>query len=143
MGTLRDLERYTFDKHPDLQARFEARKPRMKVVDALLSMRRARAMSQRNLAEKAGVSQPTIARLESADDDRLQTTEKLVEYARGLGVHVGLVFVAKDGDNCAVLETASLSEDSAVSGFLDRLRALSEECPPAPNHDNEGEVAAR
>ena len=138
--TLRSLEQYTAEKRPGFAARLKARRPRIRVIEALVKLRRGRSLSQRSLAEKAGVPQPTIARLESHADDRMQTTEKIVEYAKGCGVHVGLVFVAKDGDECAVLETASLSDDEAVSQFLSHLRFLAEKAPLDPlNSDDEKE----
>ena len=92
MKTLHDLEKYTAEKRPDLAARLEARRPRLKVIEALVKLRRARSLSQRSLAEKTGMAQPAIARLENHADERMQTTEKIVEYANGCGVHVGLVF---------------------------------------------------
>ena len=52
---------------------------------------------------------------------------------------LGWSFVAKDGDKCAVLETASLSDDEAVSRFLSHLRFLAENSPIVPPDDVEDE----
>jgi len=118
MKTLNDLKKYSCEQRPGLAERLQARRPRLKVVEALVKLRRMYSLSQRALAERAGIPQPTVARLESMSEDRIQTTEKIVEYAEACGVHVGLVFVAKDDDQCAILETVSLSDDEAVRHFM-------------------------
>ncbi|WP_410810184.1 helix-turn-helix domain-containing protein [Micromonospora sp. 067-2] len=57
----------------------------------LRALRRRADLSQRELAERAGVPQPTLARIESgrAIDPRLRTVERLV-HAAGGEVRIGV-----------------------------------------------------
>ncbi|MEH0843654.1 GNAT family N-acetyltransferase [Micromonospora sp. CPCC 205711] len=59
--------------------------PQVDLGAALRALRRAADLSQRELAERSGVPQPTIARIESGavTDPRFRTVERLVRAASG------------------------------------------------------------
>ncbi len=60
------------------------------IAEALIRWRRVRGLSQRALAERAGMHHPILARLEMGHTDpRLSTLERLAE---GLGVSVPELF---------------------------------------------------
>jgi predicted transcriptional regulator len=55
-------------------------RPAVPAVPHLKRLREGRFLTQEELAERSGVSRPTIARLESSGDDaRLKTIRKLAE----------------------------------------------------------------
>ena len=53
--------------------------PRGVPIPRLAQLRMRRALSQAMLAERAGVSRPTIARIEAGDSARFATIHKLAE----------------------------------------------------------------
>lgn len=54
----------------------------------LFELRRKRDLSQKVLADRLGVSQPTVSQLERAKDARIST---LADYVEGLGGHLRIV----------------------------------------------------
>jgi transcriptional regulator with XRE-family HTH domain len=51
-------------KDPDFAREFEALRPEFEIVDQIVALRIKRGLTQKQLAEKIGTQQPSIARLE-------------------------------------------------------------------------------
>ncbi|MCW6038683.1 helix-turn-helix domain-containing protein [Spirulina subsalsa FACHB-351] len=79
---------------PEGKAEYEKIKPRFDVAKAILEMRRTLALTQRELAEKAGIKQSHIARIESGKQSpRLET---IAGIAASVGYTVELRLVPMD-----------------------------------------------
>jgi len=78
-------------KDPEFARAYEELAPEFEIVDQIITLRRKRNMSQRDLAAKVGTQQPSIARLER----RRVTTDlgflRRVADALGADVKVSLV----------------------------------------------------
>jgi ribosome-binding protein aMBF1 (putative translation factor) len=73
---------------PEVQASYEELAPRFVVVRQLIALREQRGWSQRELADRAGMKQPQLARLETGQvEPRLDTLQRLAK-AMGCEVHV-------------------------------------------------------
>ena len=73
---------------PQVQQAYSDLEPRFAVVRQLIEMREKHGWSQRDLAERAGMKQPQLARLETGQvEPRLDTLQRLAE-AMGCRVRV-------------------------------------------------------
>ncbi len=73
---------------PEVQASYQELAPRFAVVRQLISLREQRGWSQRELADRAGMKQPQLARLETGQvEPKLDTLQRLAR-AMGCDVHV-------------------------------------------------------
>ena len=76
---------------PELQREYERLEPRFRLVEAMVRARKARNLSQRELAERVGVTKTVISRLESGEHSpRLETAYDIAE-ALGYRLDVKLV----------------------------------------------------
>lgn len=66
-------------KDPAFRAEYEALEPEFALIRQLIDLRRARGLSQRQLAERAEMQQPTIARLEGGRMAGLRTLRRVAE----------------------------------------------------------------
>lgn len=79
------------EKYPDVQEEYERLGPRFEVINALIRARKAKKLSQRELAEQLGVSKTVIARLESGEHSpRLET---VYDVAKALGMRLDVRLV--------------------------------------------------
>ena len=78
-------------KNNEFQLAYEETKIHLKIARLLEDMRLKSGLTQTELAKRAGVSQPMIARLERGDQDRIPTINKIFSC---LGYEVDLVFKA-------------------------------------------------
>lgn len=77
-------------EHPEVRAEYERLGPRYAVIEEVIRARRRAKLSQRELAERMGVKQPVVGRLESGrHDPRLDT---IVRAAEALGCDVEIKF---------------------------------------------------
>ena len=75
---------------PDYAREYEAQAPEFDAILKLIELRRKKGLSQKQLAEKAGTTQPSIARLESRKSTRnLNLLERMAD-ALGHKVTVGI-----------------------------------------------------
>lgn len=73
---------------PEVHAAYEELAPRFAVVRQLIALREQRGWSQRELADRAGMKQPQLARLETGQvEPKLDTLQRLAK-AMGCEVHV-------------------------------------------------------
>lgn len=71
-------------KDPEYRKNYMLYQVRTAIAATIKSLRENRDMTQKQLADKAGVPQPQIARLESVDDGRIPTLEQLVRIFTAL-----------------------------------------------------------
>ncbi|MBI5882967.1 MAG: helix-turn-helix transcriptional regulator [Elusimicrobia bacterium] len=71
-------------KDPEYRRNYMLYQVRTAIAAVIRSLRESRDMTQKELADKAGVPQPQIARLESVDDERIPTLEQLVRIFTAL-----------------------------------------------------------
>lgn len=75
MGRRKETRRYTYGtsfkayraeqlKDPEFAREYEALGPEFEVIEQILALRLKRGLTQRQLAERVGTQQPSIARLE-------------------------------------------------------------------------------
>ena len=80
--------RDTFLADPDVQQDYQDLAPRFSVVRQLISLREQHGWTQRELADRAGMKQPQLARLETGQvEPKLDTLQRLAE-AMGCRVRV-------------------------------------------------------
>ena len=64
---------------PQFRAEYEALDAEYALIRQLIALRIRRGLSQRQLAERAGMKQPSIARLESGRTANLQTLRRIAD----------------------------------------------------------------
>ncbi len=64
---------------PALQAEYQALEAEFALIRQLIDLRIKRGLSQRQLAERAGMKQPSIARLESGHTASLRTLQRVAD----------------------------------------------------------------
>lgn len=82
--------RKKWKKDPNFRKEYEALKPEFKLARALIEARVEAGLSQNDVAERMGTSQPTVARLESGHQPSLKTLER---YAKAVGKKVEIRLV--------------------------------------------------
>lgn len=68
---------------PSRRARIEARAKEMMAEMLLAEVRREVGLSQSDLAERLGIKQPTLSKLENQDDMQISTLRRIVESLGG------------------------------------------------------------
>jgi DNA-binding XRE family transcriptional regulator len=79
-------------KDPELKAAYDALEPEFKMAESMIRARLAKQLTQEQLAKKAGVTQNTIARLESGTNN--PTIATVSRVASALGKELRLVGLA-------------------------------------------------
>jgi ribosome-binding protein aMBF1 (putative translation factor) len=74
---------------PAIKAEYERLGPRWEAATAIIAARYARGLSQRDLARLMGVSQPVVARLESAEHS--PRIDSLAAAARAMGLRIRIM----------------------------------------------------
>jgi HTH-type transcriptional regulator/antitoxin HipB len=91
--------RDSFLADPEVQQAYTDLAPRFAVVRQLIALREERGWSQRDLADRAGMKQPQLARLETGQvEPRLDTLQRL---AAALNCNVHVSFEPADGSIAA------------------------------------------
>ena len=85
--------RKKWKKDPDFRKEYKALNPEFKLARDLIEARSKAGLSQSDVAERMGTSQPTVARLESGHKPSLKTLERYAE-AIGMKVEINLVVSA-------------------------------------------------
>lgn len=74
--------RESLEKHlsnPAVRAEYDALKPEFDLIRQLIDLRIKRGLSQRQLAKRAGMQQPSIARLEGGRGGNLRTLRRVAD----------------------------------------------------------------
>lgn len=92
-ATMNDFQKYLKKQldDPEFRAEYEAQRPELEAVRAVISARLASNMTQRELAEKSGLRQSNISRIESGSAS--PTVDTLARIAAGLGKRLKIEFV--------------------------------------------------
>lgn len=78
---------HQLSRNAELARDVEARLAELRIEQDLAALRKARGVSQRELAERLGVSQPAIAKIEAGRAKNLEL-RTVVRYAAALGARV-------------------------------------------------------
>lgn len=78
-------------KDPELRAEYEALQPEHAIIQAIIDARRSTGISQKELAEKTGIAQGDISKLENGNaNPSIRTLQRL---AAGMGMKLKIEFV--------------------------------------------------
>lgn len=88
----------TFDSYlseklrvPDIKQEYDALEPEFAIIQAMIDARKASGLTQKQLADRTGITQADISRLESGTGNpSLRTLQRL---AAGMGMRIRIDFV--------------------------------------------------
>ena len=79
---------------PEFKKEYDALEPEFTIIKALLNAREASGLTQKDLAERTGIAQGDISKLETGNaNPSLRTLQRL---AAGMGMKLKLEFVPKN-----------------------------------------------
>lgn len=79
-------------KDPELRAEYEALEPEFFIIQAIIDARKSAGLTQKQLAEKTGIAQSDISRLENGGGNpSIRTLQRL---AFGLGKALKIEFIS-------------------------------------------------
>lgn len=93
MSELRDYINEQF-KDPEFKKEWNNLEPEMEVVRAMIKARTAQNLTQKDLAEKTGINQANISKLENGNMN--PSLKLLKRLADGLGMNLRIEFVPKN-----------------------------------------------
>lgn len=80
-------------KDPEFKAEWEALQPQKAIVQAMIDARRKTGLTQKQLAERTGIAQSDISRLENGSaNPSLNTLSRLAD---GLGMQLKIEFIPR------------------------------------------------
>ena len=90
---MRDFRKYLDQQmsDPEFAAEFEAQRPEYEAIRAVIAARLESHMTQKELAEKTGIRQSNISRIENGSSSH--TVETLARIAAGLGKQLKIDFI--------------------------------------------------
>ena len=78
-------------KDPALKAEYDALEPEFSVIQAMIDARKAAGLTQKQLADKTGIAQSDISKLETCSaNPSLRTLQRL---AQGMGMKMKIEFI--------------------------------------------------
>ena len=88
-----DFQKYLNEQleDPEFAAEYEAMRPEYEVIRAVIAARLASNMTQKELAQKTGIRQSNISRIESGASS--PTIDTLARIAAGLGKQLKIDFI--------------------------------------------------
>lgn len=92
--------------NPDVKAEYNALKPEFDLARQVIAIRKASGLSQREFAERIGIKQPQLARIESGK--QIPKLETLIKLASGAGYTVEIHFVPTEDNQDADVETVRI-----------------------------------
>lgn len=93
MSELRDYINEQF-KDPEFKKEWDNLEPEMEVVRAMIKARTAQNLTQKDLAEKTGINQANISKLENGNMN--PSLKLLKRIADGLGMNLRIEFVPQN-----------------------------------------------
>ncbi|MFI3174679.1 MAG: helix-turn-helix transcriptional regulator [Bacillota bacterium] len=90
-----DLDRLLAEemKNPEFKKEWEALEPEFKIIQAMIDARKKQQLTQKELAEKTGINQADISKLETGNGN--PTIALLQRLADGMDMTLKLEFVPK------------------------------------------------
>ena len=92
MSTLDDMKKDLM-KNPEFVKEYEAIQPEMDIIRAMIDARTAQHLTQKELAERTGINQADISKLENGT--RNPTINLLKRLAEGMDMTLKIEFVPK------------------------------------------------
>lgn len=90
--------RETFDvlmKDPEFKAEYDALEPEFAIIQAMIDARKASGLTQKQLAERTGINQADISKMENGNGNpSIHTLQRL---AKGMGMKLQLAFTPIHG----------------------------------------------
>ena len=78
-------------KAPELKAEYDALEPEFAIIQAMINARKTAGLTQKQLAERTGIAQADISRLENGNaNPSLKTLQRL---AKGMGMRMQIQFI--------------------------------------------------
>ncbi len=78
-------------KDPALKAEYDALEPEFAIIQAMIDARKNAGLTQKQLAERTGIAQADISRLENGNaNPSLKTLQRL---AKGMGMRMQIQFI--------------------------------------------------
>lgn len=78
-------------QNPDFKAEYDALEPEFAIIQAMIDARRQSGLTQKELAQRAGMTQSDISRLENGSGNpSIRTLQRLAE---GMGMRLQVSFV--------------------------------------------------
>lgn len=78
-------------KDPALKAEYDALEPEFAIIQAMIDARKTAGLTQKQLAERTGITQADISRLENGNaNPSLKTLQRL---AKGMGMRMQIQFI--------------------------------------------------
>ena len=78
-------------KDPELKAEYDALEPGFAIILAMINARKTAGLTQKELAERTGIAQADISRLENGNaNPSLKTLQRL---AKGMGMRMQIQFI--------------------------------------------------
>lgn len=99
-------------RNPKIMEGLQKGLPRARIAAALVRLRNALHLTQRDVAALMKTPQSNVARLEKATGNP-QTTDALVAYAQACGLTLGVIFIRPDGDTFGIVEATAIGGERA------------------------------
>lgn len=80
-------------KDPVFQAEYEALEPEFNIIQAMIDARKSQNMTQKQLAERTGIAQADISKLETGNAN--PTLKMLQRLATGMEMNIKVEFIPK------------------------------------------------
>lgn len=78
-------------KDPELKAEYDDLEPEFAIIQAMINARKTAGLTQKQLAERTGIAQADISRLENGNaNPSLKTLQRL---AKGMGMRMQIQFI--------------------------------------------------
>ncbi|EJT5915413.1 helix-turn-helix transcriptional regulator (plasmid) [Clostridium perfringens] len=87
---LNDLYKLRDELDPYQKKSYEAKEIELKFIKRLIDTRKSNGLSQKELAERTGLTQQAISSIEKCD--RKPTLLNLIKYLLGLGIDINSIF---------------------------------------------------
>ena len=93
---MKNYNKYLNDqlKNPEFRAEWEALDPEFAVIQAMIDARKSAGLTQKQLAERTGIAQSDISKLETGNANPSLTT--LRRLATGMGKQLKIEFVTPE-----------------------------------------------
>ena len=91
MRTAKELFQELQDQDPELRREYDRLAPRFTLIDALVKARKQRRLTQRELAERIGVTKTVISRVESGKHS--PRLEMAYDIAKAIGLRLDIKLV--------------------------------------------------
>ncbi|MDF5730501.1 MAG: helix-turn-helix transcriptional regulator [Rhizonema sp. PD38] len=97
---------------PAVKAEYDALEPEFSLARQVIALRRASGLSQRDFAERIGIKQPQLARIESGK--QVPKLETLAKLAAGSGYMVEIHFVPIKDNSIPLIEPVRIPAELLV-----------------------------